>query len=398
MPDVGMRGLPLEARVQRLFFALGMHAERGLPIRVGQKIVSTATDIDVLAVSYGPNFHRSVFHAECKGGSTARAFDRIFWLAGVRRLLAADRSLLVIPTHNLAMSEFARTLDVETLHLATVRALERSYQVPRDWWPARSDVARWDPLLKTWSAYTTLPGLDEHLSATLKALYTLTQEEGWRVFSYTVLGRLLRLLADVGIQATGAEIRQEALHAVRLAVSCALVRLAHLVLGVCRDLAGRQPAERVERLANRLVFGDYEPETVRTLFEHWSALSGAASGLAGAPGTDGRAGALAPPPYQSALLQLVERLLRQPDQAIYLPYAVEMIQFGLPERQAAGAIEGWVEAGRPAVDQLKRFLAQGLGVQPTFLSQPSTHVLDGLLAPRRLPTGPLTGEVAVADV
>ena len=374
------RGIVLEARVQRLFLALGVHAERGLPIRTGRRVITTATDVDVLAVSYAPNFHRSVFHAECKGGHSARAFDRVFWLAGVRKLLGADRSLLVIGTYDEQSSEFARGLDVETLHLDAIRAMEQAYQIPRDWWPARSDVQTWDPLVKTWGAYTPLQGVSDDLAGTLRTLFVLAQEEGWRVFSYGLLDRVLSLLHDIGRQANGVEHHDESLHVVRLAVSCGLVRLSHYLLGICRDLIARQPAERVRCLSDRLTFGDQGVDDVRHLVERAGALVRAALAEQHLPqpahwDVDHL---LRVPQYQPALLKLVQRLMRHPEQAIYLPYATEMSQFGSgPEPR--GAIEEWAQTGRPAVDGMKAFVAQALGVPPSFLAPPNPRVLSAMV-------------------
>lgn len=98
MAAVATSGTALEARLQRLFIALGIHAERGLLVRTGRAGTQMATDVDILAASYTQDFHRTLFHAECKGEKKAQALDRAFWLRGVRSLLDADRSLLVMTT------------------------------------------------------------------------------------------------------------------------------------------------------------------------------------------------------------------------------------------------------------------------------------------------------------
>ena len=74
-----LAGAGLEARVQRLFLAQGVFAERHLFPTASPDHRMLATDIDVLISEYVSGFHVTRRHAECKGGKT-RLLDRILWL------------------------------------------------------------------------------------------------------------------------------------------------------------------------------------------------------------------------------------------------------------------------------------------------------------------------------
>ena len=105
MPDSGVL---LEARVQRLFLAQGIYAERSLwpAADVGRRLL--ATDIDVLVSEYSSGFHLTRRHAECKSGRRVSTLDRVLWLNGVRSLLGADASYLVLRSFHEDAADFAR--------------------------------------------------------------------------------------------------------------------------------------------------------------------------------------------------------------------------------------------------------------------------------------------------
>ncbi len=58
-------GPGLEARVQRVFMAQGVFAERGLCPSASPSHRMLATDIDVLTSEYVSGFHLTRRHAEC---------------------------------------------------------------------------------------------------------------------------------------------------------------------------------------------------------------------------------------------------------------------------------------------------------------------------------------------
>ena len=99
-------GAHLEARFQRLYLAQGVFAERSLlpAADTGRRLM--ATDIDVLISEYSSGFHLTRRHAECKSGRRVRTLDRILWLAGVRTLLGADASYLVLASFDEDANEF----------------------------------------------------------------------------------------------------------------------------------------------------------------------------------------------------------------------------------------------------------------------------------------------------
>ena len=75
-------GVALEARVQRLFLAQGIFAERSLYPAADAGHSLLATDIDVLVSEYASGYHLTRRHAECKSGKRVRILDRVLWLNG----------------------------------------------------------------------------------------------------------------------------------------------------------------------------------------------------------------------------------------------------------------------------------------------------------------------------
>lgn len=374
-------GQGLEARLQRLLIALGTHAERGLTVRTGNKGSRIVTDIDVMGVSYTQDFHRSVFHAECKGEKRAKTLDRMFWLAGVRKLLQADRSLLVMQSHDPSSSDFARLLEIETLSFNSLQELEHRYSISEDWWPGRANYMRWDDLQPTRERYSSVSGITDEILYIVREIYVLCYEDAWRVSSYGSLNRLLRLLGSISEDSEAVEFPPTLLQIIRLAVSYGLVRLSHYLLNTCQDLIIRQPLDRSKYLADRLVFGNQNARQMRLLTERYMRMMKSAFDQYGIepPARWEADFMLQTPKYQEALLETVQRLLTNPEQAVALPLAMELIQFGF-EPEPRGVVETAVETGRPAVEIVKALLTQEFSVPPDLLKPPDVTILDTLMS------------------
>lgn len=379
-------GEGLEARLQRLLIALGTHAERGLIVRTSPQESRIVTDIDVLGVNYTQDFHRSVLHAECKGEKRAKTLDRMFWLVGVRKLLQADRSILVMQSHDSSSSAFARALEIETLSFNSLQELEDRYSISKDWWPGRTDYKRWDNLQPTRDRYSSLPSLTDELSDSIKQLYALCYEDAWRSSPYGPLNRLLRLMGRIAEDSKSTELTPAVLQVVRMSISYGLVRLSHYLLNTCQDLVIRQPSDRSTFLSDRLIFGNQNAVQMRMLTERYMRMMKSALDQYGVepPARWETDFMLQTPKYQEALLETVQRLLDRPEQAVNLPLAMELVQFGFaPEPRAV--VEAAVEAGKPAVGVTKALLTQEFSIPHELLEPPDVAILDSLAKPMKRP-------------
>lgn len=359
-------GTGLEARVQRLFLAQGVHAERNIIIRTARKDSRMATDVDVLAIAYAANFHPSVFHAECKGEKNAKVLERSFWLAGVRSLLSADRSLLVLPSYDRDSSDFARQLGIETLAIETLAGLEASYQVPHDWWPGRSDFERWDQFTM---ARATVVDKYSLRGYAIDELAEICSEYAWKPFNYATLNRTLRLIASSCEELSRVPDTEELQEFYKFYISAGLVRFSHYMLNVCQDLVSSRPTDRKAYLEEKLVFGDSEPYKTKRMVNGWINMVKSELAQYSIPFPERWTPGLflAAPAYHQTLLAFIEKLLAQPERSIFLPLAMEMVQFGHQE-EPRGEVRKWVDAGRPIAESLKAFFVQEMGVNASLLA------------------------------
>src|SRR5437016_3944000 len=85
-----------EYRIARLFVWMGYFVRRGREIYTAGQL-DQATDLDVLALRSRAPFSNEVVTIESKPGKEG-PLDRVFWLAGVRQFVNADKALLYRPS------------------------------------------------------------------------------------------------------------------------------------------------------------------------------------------------------------------------------------------------------------------------------------------------------------
>lgn len=357
-------GPGLEARMQRIFLAQGILAERGLYPSASPDHRMLATDIDVLISEYGSGFHLTRRHAECKGGR-APVLDRILWLNGVRSLLGADTSYLVSgsPNHGDAV-RFGRGLDVQVLSVQQLGVWESALGIPDERWPCRSDYGAFDLARHRWAQLSRdNRGDDDWLL--LREVLAFIHIDSWPSFKYASLNRLLRsfnLLAEAYPRLQGD--RDKAL-CCRYCTSALLVRFGQYLLSVCLDVDAVDRSEMSGYVIERLTYGDQEPGHVQGLVR--STVEWVREGLAEKgvplPAQVDVARLYDPPRYGEEFVELIRWLLQRADEARFLPIALEVSQFDdgsslepLPRLKVAA------EAGDNAAAIVKGFIVRALSV------------------------------------
>src|SRR3990172_7961638 len=228
-------GSMLEARVQRLFLAQGLFAERRLWPSATSDRRMLATDIDVLISEYASGFHRTRRHAECKTGKVA-LLDRILWLNGVRTLLGADASYLVGQDLDLDASEFARGLSVQLITFKHLEAWEASLGIQTDAWPCRSDLQLYETARCRWQELSGEKGVEDAWRSLRDAL-AFVEIESWLTFRYRHLNKTFRLFSSLAAQVHKNGLNAEQMLCAQYTFSALLVRLTHQLLGVCLDVS-----------------------------------------------------------------------------------------------------------------------------------------------------------------
>lgn len=158
-------GDALEYRVTRLLIHLGFFARRGREIyTVGR--LDTATDLDVLGIRYAEPFRREVQIVECKGGGEG-PMDRIFWLAGVKQYVSADRATLVRHATKWNIKDFAGELGIEILDFPHLAELERAANIDPAVWLGSSDRDYFAANADEWNKALNRDSADKELFLTL---------------------------------------------------------------------------------------------------------------------------------------------------------------------------------------------------------------------------------------
>lgn len=363
-------GVVLEARVQRLFMAQGIFAERSLyPAADGGRRL-LATDIDVLVSEYASGFHLTRRHAECKSGRKVRVLDRVLWLNGVRAMLGADASYLVVESFNEGATDFARSLSVDVLTVKQLQTWESALNIVSDCWPNRSDFRRMDPIRKNSLNLGRKKNVCDGYRIIREAIQ-FAEIDSWRIFGYGRLNRLLRILKALSDATRGMEPGQGLSQSIRYAASTLLVRLTQYLLAICYDISRVPLSDIHSYLISRLTFGDQDPERAKGLVMNtvqWVNQALGSRGLTLPHEVDSNR-LFHPPRYSDGLIALVTKVINAPHEARYLPIAMETEQFGsedeterLPRLRSA-----WL-LGRDLGALVKGFAVASLGVDASLLT------------------------------
>ena len=363
-------GVSLEARVQRLFSAQGIFAERSLSpaADVGYRLL--ATDIDVLVSEYSSGFHLTRRHAECKSGKHVRILDRVLWLNGVRSMLGADASYLVLESFDEDATDFARSLSVDVMTVKQLETWEKAFSIPGDQWPNRSDFKLIDPIRKKSVAFGKQKGASERDQIVRQAIQFI-EVDSWRVFGYARLNRLLRILKDLSDVPDGSTSKEARSVSTRYSASALLVRLSQYLLAVCLDVSRVPVSDLHSYLVSRLMYGDQDPRRARGLVQgtvDWMSQALKDTGVSIPPEIDSNR-LFRPPVFSEGLLALIQKLLVAPNEARYLPVAMETEQFGKEKEinQFPRLRSAW-HTGRDLAALVKGFAVASLGVNASLLT------------------------------
>lgn len=360
----------LEARVQRLFLAQGLFAERTLFPSADARHRLLATDIDVLASEYSSGFHLTRRHAECKSGRRVRVLDRILWLNGVRSMLGADASYLVLDSFEEDASNFAKSLNIDIMTIKQLETLESALNIPKGQWPNRSNTTIFEPIRRRCLEVHKEKGSVEH-DQRIRQAVQFVEIDSWHGFSYARLNALLRILRELSDESDETASDEGKNIRARYAASALVVRLSQYLLAICHDISRVPVSDLRSYLRNRLTFGDQDPDRARGLIQNtatWMSEALQGRGMALPREIDVNR-LFQPPSHSEGLVVLIQKLLAAPYDARYLPIAVETEQFGDPsEVEAFVRLRLAWNAGRGLAALVKGFAVASLGVKAGLLA------------------------------
>ena len=363
-------GIALEARVQRMFLAQGIFAERTLFPAAAADHRLMATDIDVLVSEYSSGFHLTRRHAECKSGRRVGTLDRILWLTGVRAMLGADASYLVITTFDEAAADFARSLSVDVMTVKQLETWEKALNIQTDHWPNRSDFRTIDPIRKKSLDLGKPKSASESEKMVRKAIQ-FAEVDSWRTFGYGKLNRLLGILKNLSDASEGITPDGDRDSHARYAASVLLVRLSQYLLAVCHDISRVPVSDMHSYLLSRLTFGDQNPDRASGLVRStvdWMSQALRNRDLRIPPEVDSTR-LFQPPQYSEGLVALTQKILIAPHEARYLPVSVETEQFGKKQelKHFPRLRSAW-QSGNSLAALVSGFAVASLGVEKSLLS------------------------------
>lgn len=374
MSAIPTSGIGLEARVQRFFLAQGIFAERHLFPAASADHRMLATDIDVLVSEYVSGFQVARRHVECKGGRV-QLLDRILWFSGVRTLLKADGSYLIIPNYNKDASDFANTLNIQLLTIKQFEEWEASIHIPHDIWPCRSDFQIYDASKATWMKVNESKEKDASWRL-LREVLGFVEIDSWLSFRYRDLNRLIRYLQIISKEYDKSTDEHCRLFC-RYLISALLVRLCQYLLAVCHDVSRLPTTDVANYLSQRLIYGDQEPVRVSGLIEgtvDWVKKALEKKGIALPLEIDiGRL--YEAPPYTKEFIGLIDRLLQQSNESRYLAISIEVSQFGTAETiNKFPRLKAAANAGDSLAALVKAFIIRVFSV-PKELTDPLANDL-----------------------
>lgn len=320
-------GTNFEARVQRLVIAQGVFAQRGLIPAASQDHCLLATDIDVLATEYQFNFHPSRSHYECKSGKIS-ILDRVLWMKGVRELLEADGSYLVVAGFDPETISFAKSLGIDLLSEADISTLEANLKIPDSWWPGRSQYIALEKMRGIWRSNWSTQSPSKPW-VMLKRIFAQIEIDSWQSLDYRALNRAFRMLGDIGETVSQPE-SDEQKDCMCIAVGALCVQLSQIIINSCADLIGHEPTSRRQYLANRLVFGENDSQYALSLIQGTAKLFKQATLKSGDVDSSllDTTRLTSSPLYSEDFISLVERFIESPLSARYAPLAGELRFFG----------------------------------------------------------------------
>jgi hypothetical protein len=202
--------------------------------------------------------------------------------------------------------------------------------------------------------------------------FDFLERQSWGKPNYNLLNRSFRLMMEMSSRSIVEPYRSSEVLtlAMRYWCSAMLVRLATVVLAVCRDIVFLPETGRRDYLSMRLTVGDQDHKQIRGLIESFIRLTKTTLDQHGVrPSFQINADRLlVKPDWVDSFVAFIEYLFKHSDTAIFMPISCEAEQFvARSSLTSFPHLEQKVEAGSESSSLLKAFLVQGLGIRRELL-------------------------------
>lgn len=128
------QGALFEYQLQRLFFHEGYLTRKGIDLYPDVAAGKNVTDVDVLALAFGPSLQPILLIGECKtGASHQEEMDRLLWLRGMVHFLEANTGFFAKTELSPQIKAFARHLDLLALDASRIAQREKVLNIADRW-------------------------------------------------------------------------------------------------------------------------------------------------------------------------------------------------------------------------------------------------------------------------
>jgi len=307
----------LKIRMMRLLWSSGHFVRSNIPLYSVDGEYKGITDIDVLAIAFGPDFSARTTICDCKTGVGVSTPERIFWTSGVIRYFRADRGFFV--RSKILESRYvdlADRLGLLPLSEDQLKNFEDVYNIQREYFigPFKEEN-----LYLENNRFKNLKEADSKAYHYIKVKY-------WIDYPHT---QILSLMAYVKKINESDKLSNEAKFFFRMYV---LSLLSVSLINFARKILVISPLEREEQIKERLMGGKVENYEKKALLENFYDFIKAeieSKYYGKYPVTKVDFLAHFYPSYTKYVIDLVQRLCSSPIQSIAAPQLMDLITYEL---------------------------------------------------------------------
>lgn len=243
------KGVLLEYRIKRLFFAMGYYPKVGVIIKTSaEDEADVITDLDVYGVYIHKNFTSRRIWADCKAGK-AKPLERISWIRGIRTSIKIDDVIFVKAGVRPSTKHYAKKSGILVLDLNMISKLEKDYEIKSNDWRGS-----WNPLIQ----YEQIRNMKKIVIYNGKDLKRIAS---FILSSYWITDEFARVKKTItGITQLGEILRLTTKKEEQMSIKWAIYELSSLftlaLLNICKGIYYLPENERNETLNDGFISGE----------------------------------------------------------------------------------------------------------------------------------------------
>lgn len=309
-PKSVTKGILLEYRIQRLFFAMGYYSKTGIIVKTNQDLNSDViTDLDVYGTYVHKNFTAKRIWADCKSGK-AKPLERISWLKGVRATIKIDDIVFVKSGVRTATKQFAHKSGIMVLDEAILTKLETDYEVDTNDWSGPWNPSSQQDMIKR------LREIDRARNGICARTGNYISSAYWCLDEYA---RIKKCMTAIGQLSEFEQVCQS--EPDKKTIKWAILQLIPMfvlaTLNICRDLYFLSDTEKKESIKTNLISSEIpinrRAEIVNATYRIAMGIIQQQYPAAQLPQLDSSLG-FTPPPYFDKYYDLILRITGRPNQ------------------------------------------------------------------------------------